>query len=370
MIILDKLYKKTAKDGLQEWEIAVDDNTIITRWGQVGGAIQETRDEIATGKNIGKKNETTPAEQAALEAQSQWEKKLKKGYVKSAVDARDGKTDDIITGGVFPMLAHSFADHGHKLKYPCLVQPKLDGHRCIAMVDTGGVSLWTRTRKPITSMGHVVAAIEALGLPAGTVLDGELYCHEYRDRFEELASFIRDSEARPGSEVVQYHVYDTVSDSSQFARSAWVNDMFDGTTCGILVGVYTETAENEDELMASFDGYLKLGYEGAIARNADGKYVKKRSYDLLKIKEFADAEFEVVGVEEGRGKMAGKAVFVCKTPEGAEFRAKLMGELDGLKRYVDDPSLAVGRRLTIKYQGMTKKSGVPRFPVAVRFRDE
>ena len=28
--------------------------------------------------------------------------------------------------------------HGGKLKYPCLVQPKFDGHRCIAMVDAIG----------------------------------------------------------------------------------------------------------------------------------------------------------------------------------------------------------------------------------------
>jgi DNA ligase-1 len=368
---LPKLYKKTSTGADQEWEISTEGSTIVTRWGQCGGTIQEGRDDIATGKNLGKKNETTREQQADLEAQSQWEKKLKKGYVQTLDDAREGKTDAIITGGVAPMLAHRFDEQGHKIVYPCYVQPKLDGHRCIAVVDADGkCTLWTRTRKPITSMVHIQRAIEALCFKVPMVLDGELYNHDYRDKFEQLTSFIRDTKVKPGAEVVQYHIYDRVSDGPFEARmlSLLNGPADDFGPC--LKLVETTEAEDEDELMLAFDAFLKLGYEGAMARNAEGPYVNKRSYDLLKIKEFLDSEFEVVGVEEGRGKLAGHAIFVCRAESGAEFRAKMKGETAALKQYWDNPALAIGRQLTVKYQGLTTKNGVPRFPVALRFKED
>lgn len=365
---LDTLYKKTSTGASQSWEISTEDNVIVTRWGQVGGKIQETRDVVAKGKNVGKKNETTPAQQAEAEAQSQWEKKLKKGYVKTLDDALADKVDSVIEGGVSPMLAHRYDEQGHKIKFPCLVQPKLDGHRCIAVVKDGKCTLWSRTRKPITSMVHIQRAIENLGI-SDIVLDGELYNHDYRDKFEELTSFIRDAKVKPGAEVVEYHVYDIASDAPQHERQheLWTEVPLSGP----LVHVKTwREVQNEEDMMEIFDELLASGYEGAMVRNADAKYVNKRSYDLQKIKEFIDAEFEVVGVEEGRGKLAGHAIFVCKTAEGVEFRAKMKGETALLKQYWDDPSLAIGRQLTVKYQGITAKNGVPRFPVALRFKED
>lgn len=360
------LFKKTSTGALQTWEIWTEDNVIVTRWGQVNGAMQEGRDTIQKGKNQGKKNATTAAEQASLEAQSQWEKKLKKGYVQDPSAAQAGERDAVITGGVDPMLAHTFAKQGHKLKYPCYYQPKIDGHRCIAVVSGGKCTLWTRTRKPITGLPHLVAAIEALGIGEIT-FDGELYNHDYRAKFEELTSFIRSPDGKPGSEVVQYHIYDLADhgDLEFYLRTKCLADF------GLkepLVMVQTEPAENEEDLMLAFERYLKAGYEGAMARNSAGPYVGKRSYDLLKIKEFQDSEFTVTGVEEGRGKLAGHAIFVCSSP-GGTFKAKLMGDTSALKGYFDNPETAIGRQLTVKYQGLTGKNGVPRFPVAVRFRD-
>ena len=50
-------------------------------------------------------------------------------------------------------------------------------------------------------MVHIQRAIESLGI-SDIVLDGELYNHDYRDKFEELTSFIRDAKVKPGAEVV------------------------------------------------------------------------------------------------------------------------------------------------------------------------
>ena len=77
----------------------------------------------------------------------------------------------------------------------------------------------------------------------------------------------------------------------------------------------------------------------------------------------------VTGVNEGRGSFAGHGIFVCQTADGTKFEAKMIGAQTELKKYHQDPSLAVGRMLTVQYQGFTNKSGVPRFPVALRFKD-
>ena len=68
--------------------------------------------------------------------------------------------------------------------------------------------------------------------------------------------------------------------------------------------------------------------------------------------------------------MKGKAVFICETKEGNPFDAKMKGKLDDLEQYANDPSLAIGRQLTVQFQGYTRKNNVPRFPVALRFRED
>ena len=71
------LYKKTSTGAIEEWNISTDNNKIITRWGQMGGKIQEVTDVISEGKNLGRSNETTNVGQAEAEAQAKWEKQLK-----------------------------------------------------------------------------------------------------------------------------------------------------------------------------------------------------------------------------------------------------------------------------------------------------
>lgn len=371
---LPKLFKKTSTGASQEWSIRTEDNVIITTYGQVGGKLQTARDEVKEGKNAGKKNATTPIQQAQAEAQSQWEKKLKKGYVKDLDDAQEGKTDELIEGGIFPMLAKKFSEDAHKIVYPAYAQPKFDGHRCIAIIKGGKATLWSRTRKAITGLPHIIKELEAFAAATGSkdlILDGELYNHDYRAKFEELTSFIRNPEPKPGHEAVQYHVYDLVIDRIQHDRFQTLSMLGRWFAPGVVIAVETIEVANEDELMAAFDEFLKQGYEGLMVRNAKGAYKQNgRSADLQKVKEFDDGEFEVVGVEEGRGKLAGKAIFVCVTKDLQMFRAKMKGKLADLKKYIDNPKLAIGKQLTVQYQGFTNKSSVPRFPVGIRLRED
>lgn len=373
-----KLYKKTSTGAIQYWEIETGEGLIgdkpagriTTEFGQVGtDSPQETNDFVTEGKNPGKKNATTPYQQADKEAKAKWEKQKKKGYVERIDDAEAETVDALIEGGVVPMLAHKFAEQGHKIKYPAFVQPKLDGIRCVAIVKDGECTLWSRTRKPITSCPHIIQELEAAFENMDITLDGELYNHDMKSDFEKIVSLVRQEEPGEGHEIVQYHVYDVINRLPFGTRYEGMTPLFKMFEFHSIKLVQTEKANTEDDVMAFFDKYRAQGYEGAMMRNVASLYVNKRSYDLQKVKEFDDAEFPIVGVEEGRGKLAGHAIFVCKTESGKEFLAKMRGDTARLKEFFDNHALWQGKRLTVQYQGLTGAAQVPRFPVGVEIRD-
>jgi DNA ligase-1 len=373
------LFKKTSTGAIQFWSIGVtayDGHGIIdTSYGQLDtDSPQITSDIISKGKNIGKKNETTPEQQAEAEAQAKWQKQKKRGYVETIEAAQAGELDALIEGGIAPMLAHKYSDHAHKVKFPAHVQPKLDGIRCIAILKDGKCTLWSRTRKPITSMPHIVAEIEAMEVEGDLILDGELYNQKFKTNFEHIVHLVRQEDPDPQHTDVEYHIYDSVDTKADFeTRWRWL------TTSWRLLNIkkppkylkLVDTAEANDEsdVTKYFKVFKGFGYEGAILRNSKGMYVNKRSYDLQKVKEFEDDEFKIVGIEEGRGKLAGHVgAFVCSTKDGKEFLAKMSGETTKLKEYFENHKFWEGKTLTVQYQGLTSY-GIPRFPVGMRLRD-
>jgi len=279
----------------------------------------------------------------------------------------------VIKGGIFPMLAHRYDKSGRKINWPAYAQPKLDGNRCITIARKGKVTMWTRSRESIESMPHIVKALERAAKDGDFILDGELYNHEYKSNFEDLTSLITQDKPAPGHEVVQYHIYDMPSANGGFEeRYTQLGNFFrkyvPTKTATPLILVETMKVFNDDGLTVAFEYFLLKGYEGAMVRNVEGVYKQNgKSYNLLKVKKMVDDEFKVVGVKEGRGKLAGHAIFICDINDGDTFDAKMKGPVSDLKKYWNNPSLAVGRMVTVQFQGYTKYE-IPRFPVALRFR--
>jgi DNA ligase-1 len=364
------LYKKTNTNALQLWKIWVDGPTICTEFGQVDGRIQFTSDTIKEGKNEGRSNATTPETQAESEAKSKWEKQLKKGYVEDIDAARAGEVDEtVITGGVNPMLAHKYRDHSAKIKFPCYAQFKLDGVRCISVIEPDGtVTQWSRTRKPITSVPHIVKELSKLAGKKRIILDGELYVNKYKNDFEKIISLVRQQNPAPGHEAIQYWVYDMVDFEDFEHRTLTVKALLGNLNPSIVVTVPTYLVKDSEKLDEYFALFLEEGYEGLMARNAKGEYQNKRSYNLQKVKEMQDAEFLIIDVESGRGKREGQAVLVLQNEAKQVFRASPKGTDEYRRKLLENAKNIVGKYATVQYQNLTAL-GVPRFGVAKCVRD-
>jgi DNA ligase-1 len=389
------LYQRTQTGAIQQWKITVFGNVIQTIFGQVDGKLQTTTDTVHVGKNPGKKNSTTPEQQAEKEGQARWVKTKKKGYVESLADAEAGKVDEtLILGGIEPMLAPNKSypkdDNLQKaIVLPCFWQPKLDGMRCTAEIINGVCTIWSRTRKPIPAVPHIVEALEHAfeGLACTIRLDGELYNHDYRDRFEDLMSILRGDGPDPEGEYLnaQFHLYDcpeqdildapTTMETSCEGRIAALADLFklfiDERAPQYIKQVPTVESGSLEDLHARFMHAEEVdGYEGGMARNKAAPYeAGKRSKHLQKMKNLIDDEFPIIGIEDGRGKDAGTvAKFIVQLPNGKEARPRLKATYARRRELFNDHSQWQGKKLTVTFKRWTA-DGSLYIPIGKTIRD-
>jgi DNA ligase-1 len=345
------------RDGNEEDPIHEDQPwVVITRHGQVGGAIQESSFVVTKGKNIGRANETTPEQQADSEAQSKYNKQLDKRYSTE----RGGASKEYQ-----PMLAQSYDKHKGKVKFPCYAQPKLDGMRCIAICESDTVTLMSRGGKEITTMKHIKEELLKF-MEDGEVWDGELYSHELN--FQQAVSLIKREQ--PDSIKIKYNVYDVVADGSFKARFL-DNGIENIDKCKHICMVTTGICKSHNEVIAFHNDFVRMGYEGAILRHSECLYKEgARSYDLLKVKQFFDGEFEIVDVvPSDRSPTHGN--FVClMTGTTTTFTATPEGTHETKEQYLRDRESLIGKFLTVRYFEMTTSDvPVPRFPIGVGIRD-
>ena len=106
---LSKLYKRAVNGKVLEWEIEIENNCFRTISGYTDGLKVTSEWTCCEGKNIGKKNSTTPNEQAVAEAIAMRRKRIETGSFENV--------NEIDTPVYFkPMLAHDYNDYKTKIK--------------------------------------------------------------------------------------------------------------------------------------------------------------------------------------------------------------------------------------------------------------
>ena len=368
------LYKVHSGGKVGSWNIKVtlnpDDTatTLVTSRKVLGGKGVETPTDYTEGKNIGRSNETTPIMQAVFEAQSKVKKQLDKGYVEDQPEEGAAVTNAL--GLVKPMLAQPI-DKVKDWEFPVFVQPKMDGHRCLATIQEEKVFLYSRGGKPITVV-HIMERLQFLydrGIWDGTTLDGELYCHG--KAFENISSLIK--KPQEDSKYLSYNIYDVVLDLPYADRFDYLDSRITESSYPTLCLTACYKVMDQAGIDKYHASWTSNGYEGTMVRQGDASYeTDKRSASLMKRKDEEDAEFEIIGIRKGKpNKRLGTEVgiYVCQTADGKTFDVTAPGDAKEKHDHAMNGHKNIGKKLTVFSYGYTKE-GKPCHITNSRIRED
>ena len=293
-----------------------------------------------------------------------------------------------------PMLAQSVGDYSRitdkDWEYGMYVQPKLDGVRCLIQQSEYTLSghgeyplpiAYSRTGKEWKNIDHILTELKPFFKKyPNVILDGELYNHELKNDFEKIISLVRKTKPTEDDrfesyEKVQFHCYDTIMEHMDFqGRHKFIRDNFGRNSRTYpypsIRSLMAATVYNTEEVEAYHEGFLEEKYEGSILRQ-NKPYECKRSWTLMKVKDFSDAEATVIGYEEGKGKREGHlGKFIMQDDDGIEFGCppgKGYNYRD-MRNMLKDIHGYIGARATFTYFQRTK-AGSYRHPLFKAIRN-
>jgi len=280
------------------------------------------------------------------------------------------------------MLAYPASAKPIDYSKPTFIQPKLDGVRCIIQAEQIDhfsrpikyeVKAYSRTGKEWKNIEHILEQLKPFfkRFPH-IILDGELYNHDLRDDFEKIISLVRKTKPTAedrveASRLTQFHCYDIIDETERFhVRSKFIRDNVFNTQCVKCV----KTKVINSEILAKKYHKINLddGYEGSIVRTND-TYACKRSHNLRKFKDFHDAEAEITGWVEGKGKRIGTiGKFTAVDSEGNQFGMPVMDKFKILQANFETMKDWVGKTATFTYFERTKANSY-RHPLFKAIRD-
>ena len=224
-------------------------------------------------------------------------------------------------------LSHDSANHESKLTGKKIVERKLDGVRCLTVIDyeQRTVTQYTRNGKVLENFKHITDYLQNYIDEFGRsyVLDGEIMSNSFQDLMKQVH---RKDNVNASDAVL--NLFDIVplvefkqgkSTLGQRRRSAflknWENIFNDSGFITIVpqrefnLDVFTDEIDFKDYMKEM----VEAGYEGVMIKDPDAKYECKRSTSWLKMKPFIEVSLSVTSVEEGTGRNVGKlGAIVCE----------------------------------------------------------
>mgnify|MGYP001184931053 CR=1 FL=1 len=230
------------------------------------------------------------------------------------------------------MLGKKFGDVGPtKTKWPCIVTEKLDGIRRILIKENGVSRFYSRSGHEDTGLIEILE--EAKYLPDNRVYDGELLAAgDFKDciALRQATNSIGNSKGNKTGLI--YNIFDMMSSDDYWEGSSTENALTRKILLGATFMDDSISILHEDwaKLIASYGIHQNLNFikpvpilgivksideashivepiwarggEGIMLNSTVGKYEKKRSNELLKLKKTQEFILKVIDVMEGTGK--------------------------------------------------------------------
>lgn len=387
------LYARDSKGKIIVWSVRVRQASellpvqIIVVTGKLGGSLVTHVTDIKKGKNIGKANETTKWEQAVKDARSELKNTKKRGYksllsygytneaanyyVKNDKEALiilnkllpEFNTDD--NNNVKPMKAQPYFNDKNKpkIKFPCFIQPKINGVRAILDWDDALNKAVFRSKSGLNykTVSHITDKLtkdhfytEYEGQKLKLIYDGELYIPD--TILADINSAVKAVSLL--SSTLQYHIFDlAVPNIKQVNRLHILCEMRDNIfNVEKIVFVETQTATSHSTVETFHRMYKDMGYEGTIARDVNAVYkFGQRPATMTKLKDRMSSEFIIVDVIDS-SKNPGIGIFVCRNDRNNQlFKVNPEGSNDIKREYFYNKSNYIGKLLTVEFYERTDK---------------
>jgi len=287
------------------------------------------------------------------------------------------------------MLAHDGANHEGKITGKKLLEPKLDGVRCLTIVDYEArtVMQYSRNGKVLENFSHITDGLmlNIDDFERSYVIDGEVVSSSFQALMKQVH---RKDDVKANDAVLM--AFDIIplsefkagkSKLGQKRRSAILNGFkatFD------KVGNIDVVPQKSVDL-GDFVGELEFkefnkeaiekGFEGIMIKDPEAPYVCKRHVAWLKQKPFIEVSLEVTDVEEGIGKNEGRlGALVCSGVDDGKSIVVNCGsgftDADRIEFWSDRNSLP-GQIVEVRADAITQNQDGTyslRFPRFLRFR--
>jgi DNA ligase-1 len=262
----------------------------------------------------------------------QWNDWYRRILIKDLRCGVSEKTVNKVAPGTVPVftcaLAHDSAKHEKKMKGKKQIEIKLDGVRVITIIRGNKVEMFSRNGKQFHNFGHIIEEIERVletnPAPYPLMLDGEVMSANFQDLMKQVH---RKDNVQNTDAVL--HLFDMAPledfiaggwDKPQSFRSAavkaWVEQhstVLEHVQALDWETVDLDTQEGQERFTALNKAAVEGGYEGVMIKDVDAPYECKRTHAWLKAKPFIEVTLEVVDVEEGTGRNAGRlGALVCR----------------------------------------------------------
>ena len=263
------------------------------------------------------------------------------------------------------------------------VSRKIDGARCVAIVDSNGDAIfYSRTGKEFDTLGIVSDGIKALGI-TNVVFDGEL-CLVDDDGNEDFQGVMK--ELRKKDHTIpnpSYKIFDMITHDEFYSQKGEKNRPFSirlknltevmkKNECPCLTLLEQSLVKDESHFQEFVTESNQNGYEGLMLRS-DAPYKGKRSKDLLKYKAFSDDEYEVLDTEMGPfryvkdGAECEETMLSCVMIQhkGHTVRVGSGFSIEQRQEFYKNPKKILGKQITVQYFEETEneKGGISlRFP--------
>ncbi len=228
-----------------------------------------------------------------------------------------------------------------------------------------GVRAYWDGQRLLSRLGNVFRAPEWFveGLP-GEPLDGELWIG--RKAFQRTSGIVRRQDGTALWREVRYVVFDAPAHDGDFERRLeYFHDYMGRRRPPFAVAHTHEVCKGLDHLRAELARVEGLGGEGLMLRQPRSRYEIGRSWTLLKVKNFLDAEARVVAHKPGTGRHKGRlGALTVELADGTRFDIGT-GFSDAEREDPPHP----GSIVCFRYQELSE-AGVPRFPSYVGLRDD